>query len=549
MLKKLPVRFGGSVDLLAGLQDAVRSVSVKKLLAILHTSAFLLGAYFAGSVAAELTGVFLFKPNITQQVKYTPPKPQFVDRPREFKDFMPVIIGNTFSTEAAPPDILKSEDQNAAQKSISDLQLRGTLVVDVFRAYAYIVQVSTSTEKFFSLRDQIFNTGLTLKRVEDTHVVLEQNGAEVILKYPERPTFANLNEFKAADQPVAQAPPAPGGEGLIQPAPASSAGGAPVVNIVKGKADVVVNANSIESALSNFTNLLQQARVIPRNDESGKLKGYVIRSIEKGSFYEQIGLQNNDIIKNVNGKAIDSPETALTLFQLMRNEKQINLILERNGQDVANSYADIALYGTLTSLGMIVAIGSQNVFVIKQGIRREFIFMVCLVCTLSDYLLITLGVLGAGKFFAENRFFLITMSIAGILFLTAYGAMAFYRMIKGEKLETAPEKTGNRRFRQVLLQVLAVTYLNPHVYLDTVVVLGGISSSLPADSRIYFLTGAGTSSMVWFFTIGYGAGRLTPLFRQRLTWRILNFFVGCIMWYMAWRLFLHLRIIWSPEAF
>lgn len=184
------------------------------------------------------------------------------------------------------------------------------------------------------------------------------------------------------------------------------------------------------------------------------------------------------------------------------------------------------LVGFLTSFALIAAIGAQNAFVLRQGIRREHVLAVVSVCAVSDLLLITAGIAGIGAVIAAHPQTVTVAKIGGAAFLFGYGAMAARRALNSASM--APAQNGSTRLISVLLTCLAMTFLNPHVYLDTVVLLGTLANQ-HADSRWLFGIGAVTASVVWFFSLGFGARRLAGLFATPLTWRILDGLIAVAM--------------------
>ncbi len=184
------------------------------------------------------------------------------------------------------------------------------------------------------------------------------------------------------------------------------------------------------------------------------------------------------------------------------------------------------LVGFLTSFALIAAIGAQNAFVLRQGIRREHVLAVVSVCAVSDLLLITAGIAGIGAVITAHPNTVTVAKIGGAAFLFGYGAMAARRALKSASM--APAQNGSTRLISVLLTCLAMTFLNPHVYLDTVVLLGTLANQ-HADSRWLFGIGAVTASVVWFFSLGFGARRLAGLFATPLTWRILDGLIAAAM--------------------
>jgi len=193
--------------------------------------------------------------------------------------------------------------------------------------------------------------------------------------------------------------------------------------------------------------------------------------------------------------------------------------------------AGAAATGFATSAALIIAIGAQNAFVLRQGLKREHVFAVVLVCALSDALLITLGVAGLGGWVREHPDALQIARYGGAAFLVAYGVLAARRALHTETLR--PAQGEPLSLRAALLACLAFTYLNPHCYLDTVVLLGSIASQRPDAERAWFGIGATSASFVWFFGLGYGARALQPLFARPVAWKILDGAIALVMWGIA----------------
>lgn len=193
------------------------------------------------------------------------------------------------------------------------------------------------------------------------------------------------------------------------------------------------------------------------------------------------------------------------------------------------------LPGFALSLTLILAIGAQNAFVLRQGLRQEHVFWCCLTCAVSDALLIAAGVAGFGTLAEAVPWFEPVMRYGGAAFLIWYGArnaMSAWR--GGSVLVVGGQSAGN--LRRTILTLLALTWLNPHVYLDTVVLLGSISAGYP--DRLAFGTGAVLGSFVFFFSLGYGARLLTPLFAKPFSWRVLDAVIAVTMWAIALKLLL-----------
>lgn len=190
-----------------------------------------------------------------------------------------------------------------------------------------------------------------------------------------------------------------------------------------------------------------------------------------------------------------------------------------------------ALEGFLLGLSLIVAIGAQNAFVLRQGLLRRHVFAVCLVCAVSDALLIAAGVAGFGALVRSVPALPRVMAWLGAAFLFWYGLTRFRSALAGESLRVAEAGAGS--LRAALAACLAFTWLNPHVYLDTVVLLGGIASRHAGAARLAFGLGAASASFLFFFGLGYGARLLAPLFARPSAWRMLDAGVGVIMWALA----------------
>lgn len=190
-----------------------------------------------------------------------------------------------------------------------------------------------------------------------------------------------------------------------------------------------------------------------------------------------------------------------------------------------------AITGFSVGLGLILAIGAQNAFVLRQGIRGEHVFAVCLACALSDAILIVAGVAGFGQVVAMAPWIEPLMRYGGAAFLFVYGAISLKAALTGTGA-LAPGDGAERSLKAALAACLALTWLNPHVYLDTLVLLGAVSTQFPGEETAFAL-GAVTASFVFFFSLGYGAARLRSLFASQRAWRVLEAFVAVIMWGVA----------------
>ncbi|APZ53900.1 LysE/ArgO family amino acid transporter [Salipiger abyssi] len=191
-----------------------------------------------------------------------------------------------------------------------------------------------------------------------------------------------------------------------------------------------------------------------------------------------------------------------------------------------------AISGFALGLSLILAIGAQNAFVLRQGLSGAHVFAVCLLCALSDAVLIAAGVAGFGSLTAALPGLEAAMRWLGAGFLLCYGARTLYSAWRGGESLRAGVAAGS--LRAALLTCLALTWLNPHVYLDTVVLLGAVSAQY--DNRLGFALGAMSASVVFFFTLGYGARALAPVFARPAAWRALDLGIGLTMWAIAAKL-------------
>ena len=197
---------------------------------------------------------------------------------------------------------------------------------------------------------------------------------------------------------------------------------------------------------------------------------------------------------------------------------------------------DALLFGFSLGFSLILAIGAQNAFVLRQGLRDEHLLLVCSICAFSDALLILAGVSGFHLLVATFPSVTEVARYGGALFLLAYGLLSFYRAARVDKGLEPSELRSNSAW-QAALTCLAFTWLNPHVYLDTVVLLGSVSTQF-GDQVTWFAGGAVAASFVFFFALGYGARLLRPLFARPSAWRVLDLLIGCVMWGIALRLLL-----------
>ncbi|MGP9804989.1 LysE/ArgO family amino acid transporter [Paracoccus sp. NSM] len=190
------------------------------------------------------------------------------------------------------------------------------------------------------------------------------------------------------------------------------------------------------------------------------------------------------------------------------------------------------LVGLMTGLSLIIAIGAQNAFVLRHGLRGEHVLAVCLTCALSDAILIVLGVTGFGRITALLPWLAEVMRYAGAAFLIWYGARSLRSALSSDAALVVEARRSSDGPGRTILACLAITWLNPHVWLDTVVLLGAISTRFD-DARFAFAAGAVSGSFLFFFALGYGAALVRPVFARPSSWRALEFVIALVMWGIA----------------
>lgn len=188
--------------------------------------------------------------------------------------------------------------------------------------------------------------------------------------------------------------------------------------------------------------------------------------------------------------------------------------------------------GLLLGLGLIVAIGAQNVFVLRQGIRREHVSSVVLFCAIADLVLISAGVMGMAQALKGSPGLERVLALAGAAFLFGYGWRALQRARRPQAMQGLDRGVQFGR-RAVLAQAAAFTLLNPHVYLDTVLLVGSIGAQQPIGLRVWFVAGACTASLMWFGALGFGARWLAPWFVHPRAWQALDALIVLTMWVPA----------------
>ncbi len=197
------------------------------------------------------------------------------------------------------------------------------------------------------------------------------------------------------------------------------------------------------------------------------------------------------------------------------------------------------LNGLGIGLSLIIPIGVQNAYLLSQGLKRQHRFVLALTCAVLDMILISIGVAGLGAFVQFHPMLAIIARWFGAIFLLWYGLRSFYAVLKRHTLEADKTHQRVRRVWQEILFISALTLLNPHVYIDAMVLLGSISTHFHGIGRFYFGAGAITASFIWFFSLVYASGFLSPIFQKPRAWQILDIIVGLIMCGIA------LTLIWS----
>ncbi|WP_136796639.1 LysE/ArgO family amino acid transporter [Desulfosediminicola ganghwensis] len=195
---------------------------------------------------------------------------------------------------------------------------------------------------------------------------------------------------------------------------------------------------------------------------------------------------------------------------------------------------NVFLQGMATGAGLIIAIGAQNAFVLTQGVRKQHNWAVATICSFCDAFFIFLGAAGVGTLVVQNPVIRNVAGCGGALFLVYYGYCSLRSAIAGNRLEKANDIYSSRW--AVILATFSVTLLNPHMYLDTVVLLGGISGQFGAEGRYVFAAGACLASFIWFYTLSLGGVLLSPILNGKTAWRILDGLICITMWTIAFHL-------------
>jgi L-lysine exporter family protein LysE/ArgO len=186
------------------------------------------------------------------------------------------------------------------------------------------------------------------------------------------------------------------------------------------------------------------------------------------------------------------------------------------------------LEGLGLGAGLIMAIGAQNAFLLKQGIKRQHLLLCAITCVVADVFLITIGVLGFDLLTDVVPRLEKFLRWGGALFLLGYGLRSFYSVFHPHALVASMDAPPRNRLA-TWLTLLGFTFLNPHTYIDTMLLLGSIGSEYPVIAQRFFIMGAATASAIWFFGLTYGASALSSVFRNPRAWQVFDFFTGCLM--------------------
>ena len=210
---------------------------------------------------------------------------------------------------------------------------------------------------------------------------------------------------------------------------------------------------------------------------------------------------------------------------LMNHQK--HALVFTTGEPYGGEVLDAAVAGLLTGLSLIVAIGAQNAFVLRQGLAREHVLPVVAICALSDLVLIIAGVAGIGRVISQAAWVIDVVRWLGVAFLTWYGVWSLLKARRTSALAAAAPEPMSRR--SAVLRATALTWLNPHVYLDTVLLLGSIANTHGEVGRWWFAAGASLASVLWFSGLGFGARLASPLLSRPRAWQVLDVLIGLTM--------------------
>ncbi len=196
---------------------------------------------------------------------------------------------------------------------------------------------------------------------------------------------------------------------------------------------------------------------------------------------------------------------------------------------------EVLIKGFIITFSLIVAIGAQNAYILKLGLLRQYVGIAVALCIIFDITLISMGVLGLGYFIQGNQLFINIIAVIGIVFLVIYALLSFKAALKNESMKIDDQIKTNP-LKKVITMLLVFTFLNPHTYLDTILLIGGVGANIDDSMKIYFLIGAAMASTTWFSLLGFGARFLIPIFKKPITWKVLDIGIGIVMLSIAYTL-------------
>lgn len=194
------------------------------------------------------------------------------------------------------------------------------------------------------------------------------------------------------------------------------------------------------------------------------------------------------------------------------------------------------LQGIILGAGMIIPIGAQNAYILGQGINRNHHLLAATLCIICDITLILAGIFGASALINSSEWLMLLITWGGVIFLSLYGVLSFKLVLKNT-YEASRNKVSLKPKKIVIATTLAVTLLNPHVYIDTVMILGSVGGQFKDNAKLAFAAGTIIASIMWFYGLAAGAAKLGPLLSQPKVLRLIDFIVGCIMWFIAFSLY------------
>lgn len=193
------------------------------------------------------------------------------------------------------------------------------------------------------------------------------------------------------------------------------------------------------------------------------------------------------------------------------------------------------LHGLILGAGMIIPIGAQNSYILSQGIKRNHHILAATICMVCDVLLIALGIFGGGKLIASHEWLMFSIGWGGVLFLSTYAALSFKNVWLNTYKEATNTKNLNSR-KKIIGATFAVTLLNPHVYLDTVMILGSVGGTFDGNEKLAFALGTMLASILWFYSLAFGAAKMAPFLGNPTVQRVVDIIVGLIMLLIAYSL-------------